>query len=622
MSSRPDPSLIGAGASDRKIIVAIDYGTTYTGVSYVGCKASELKDITVIEGWPGSKRNTNYILKVPSRIAYAAENERAIADVWGFQVQPGMSACSWTKLLLDKNTSLTEFDDRSLDDASGAGILHLPAGKTAVDVVADYLTYIYKHIKYTLARHMTPLDFAITPAEFWFTVPAIWSDQAKDATRTAARRAGFATSPDRPCDRLHFISEPEAAAITALKKDSIEGMGASAGDGVLVCDCGGGTVDITTYLVERLFPTVKFHELLTGIGGKCGSTAIDRNLYKLMSYRFGRAFDNLPTSVKGPGSKFMNAFEDIKRDFGVSSSFSVGELPLNMTLANGTQTEYYDSEERLVKITSGDLSAIFDPVVNQVITLIQRQITDARNLRGRGTINRIILVGGFGDSEYLRKAVKSTFATTGEIAVTIPTDPQTAIVRGAALRGLEGIRPSTKRCRRHYGFSRGIPFREGYDDEKNAYIDAFHDKKRVGGIMKWMIAKGESYAENYKQTTCIHWTHWSWASLKKTSRFYAYDGMLAPEREDAIGMLYSLVQIIFRSDHAILEGVYRVGRIIVDFSQVDLSRFPVKEKDSHKIYKLEYNIRVTFGARDGLLNFEAISQGKTIGKTSIDFTAN
>ncbi|RAH64719.1 Hsp70 family protein [Aspergillus aculeatinus CBS 121060] len=604
MSSFPDP-LLGAGATDRKIIVAIDYGTTYTGVSYVGSKASELKDITVIDGWPGSRQNTSYVLKVPSRIAYAAENERTIADLWGFQVQPGMSACSWTKLLLDENTSLTEFDDRSLDEASGAGILRLPAGKTAVDVVADYLTYIYKHIMYTLARHMTPPDLAITPIEFWFTVPAIWSDQAKDVTRTAARRAGFASSRDRPCDRLFFISEPEAAAITALTKDGIEGVGASvkAGDGVLVCDCGGGTVDITAYVVENVFPAVTFHELLTGIGGKCGSTAIDRNLYKLMSHRFGRAFDNLPTSVKGPGSKFMNAFENVKRDFGISSSFSIEELPLNMTLTNGTPTEYYDAEERLVKITSGDLSALFDPVVNQVITLIQRQITDARNLRGRGIINRIILVGGFGNSEYLQKAIKSTFATTGEIAVTNPTDPQAAIVQGAALRGLEGIRPSTKRCRRHYGFARGIPFREGHDDEKNSYIDAFDGIKRVGGIVKWMIAKGESYAENYKQTAYVHWTHWSCESLKKHSNFYAYDEMLAPERKDDV-------------------GVYRVGRIIVDFSQVDLSRFPVKEKDGDKVYKLEYNIRVTFGARDGLLKFEAISQGKTIGETSIEFTTN
>lgn len=36
---------------------------------------------------------------------------------------------------------------------------------------------------------------------------------------------------------------------------------------------------------------------------------------------------------------------------------------------------------------------------------------------------RIILVGGFGESEYLRRALVSTFETTGKIAVTIPDNP-------------------------------------------------------------------------------------------------------------------------------------------------------------------------------------------------------
>lgn len=47
----------------------------------------------------------------------------------------------------------------------------------------------------------------------------------------------------------------------------------------------------------------------------------------------------------------------------------------------------------------------------------------------------------------------------------------------------------TKRCRRHYGFPYSIPFRDGIDDEADAYFDEFDNKKRVRGIMNWMIAK-------------------------------------------------------------------------------------------------------------------------------------
>ncbi|OJJ97569.1 hypothetical protein ASPACDRAFT_1890175 [Aspergillus aculeatus ATCC 16872] len=569
MPSSKAPRLKAAYTADGKIIVGIDYGTTFTGASYS------------IDSWPGNARGIDTVSKSPSRIAYAAENPRASRNLWGYQISSNMSAYAWTKLLLDNNTKLTEYDDPALEATLGTGILRLPAGKSAVDVAADYLTLVYQHIRHTLVRHITEEALKKTPLEFWFTVPAIWSDQAKHATRTAAQRAGFWSSPERPHDRLYFISEPEAAAITALRRYTSDSTGGS---------------------ITKVAPTLKFKELLTGVGGKCGSTSIDRNFHKFMSHRFGDAFDRLPMSTKGPGSAFMDKFEIIKKDFGSSTSYDIFALPLNMKLPHTTSPEYFDVEERLVQLTSDDMRTFFDPVVDKIINLLQGQIAEARKLRGKKPINRIILVGGFGGSEYLCRRVRSTFGTTGKITVTIPPNPQTAIVQGAALRGLEGIRSTTKLCRRHYGFECAIDFREGLDDERNAWIDPFNDRKLVRGIMKWMISKGEKYAEEYKQTVYTRWTHRKCDSLIKSTNSYASEKMLAPERMDA-------------------DGVYKVGCIVVDFTEVDLSQFPVVRKGGQRIYNLQYNIRVTFGAQDGLLKFEATCQGKIIGKTSIEFTA-
>lgn len=66
---------------------------------------------------------------------------------------------------------------------------------------------------------------------------------------------------------------------------------------------------------------------------------------------------------------------------------------------------------------------------------------------------------------------------------------QAAIVQGAALRGLEGLQSTTKRCRRHYGFAWGMPFRPGIDDEANSYIHFFTGTKVTTGRMAWMIGK-------------------------------------------------------------------------------------------------------------------------------------
>jgi hypothetical protein len=65
---------------------------------------------------------------------------------------------------------------------------------------------------------------------------------------------------------------------------------------------------------------------------------------------------------------------------------------------------------------------------------------------------------------------------------------QAAIVRGAALRGLEGITPRMKRARRHYGFKLGKRFREGQDPKDSAYLDDF-DIKYCGTRIQWTIAK-------------------------------------------------------------------------------------------------------------------------------------
>ncbi|KAL4919680.1 hypothetical protein BDW62DRAFT_199691 [Aspergillus aurantiobrunneus] len=607
MSFGSNSLLRGMGSLEldsNKIIVGVDYGTTFTGVSYVSSKGTDLSDIKLVRTWPGPSRDTETVFKTPSRIAYASDNPRISKDRWGYQVEAGMIAYSWTKLLLDQGAPITEYDDSALETASKTGILKLPDGKKAVIVVADYLSEVYKHIMNTLAKHITEEALNITPIDFWFTVPAIWSDQAKDATMAAAKLAGFGNSIfTRPNDKIFLISEPEAAAITALKKYTTSGMGGSVkvGDGVLVCDCGGGTVDITTYLVNQVFPTLKFEELCTGTGGKCGSTAVDRNFYALMSRRFGDAFDSLPMKRKSPGSEFMRKFEIIKRDFGHSDEETTFELPLNMTVSD-PDPEYFDEEERLVFISSEDLRTMFDPVVEQILSLVRQQIIDARRDAGKRVINRIILVGGFGDSEYLRESFRAAFGSNGRIAITVPDSPQVAIVQGAALRGLEGLQSTTRRCRRHYGFSLNKPFRYGVDDEANSYIHPFDGKKMTSGRMEWLIAKGQKYSHGYTNSIDLSYFHDEWAPPKYSVKFYACQQKHAPERVDDF-------------------GVSEIGEIVVDFTNTDLAKFYSKIVNGWKMYKLDYELQVVFGAQEGVLKFTATSRGQTIGRASINFDA-
>lgn len=90
--------------------------------------------------------------------------------------------------------------------------------------------------------------------------------------------------------------------------------------------------------------------LLIYAGGKCGATFIDRNLYDLMSQRFGQAFEEVEMRRKGPGSRFMNAFESVKRSFGTPGDDRVQEIgPLIMKGVDSS--DWYDDDEGMVRLT-------------------------------------------------------------------------------------------------------------------------------------------------------------------------------------------------------------------------------------------------------------------------------
>lgn len=169
----------------------------------------------VITDWIGGARKNDLLEKVPSRIAFASENEGLETDKWGYEVEPHMKQYSWFKLLLDAEAAQTSYDSAMLSGKICKGLLELPSGMTAEEVVTTYLQNLYKHTLDRLTRTYSASILKVTPIHFWFTVPATWQESATDATRSAAYNAGFGS---RAGDELFVITEPEAAAIAILSQ--------------------------------------------------------------------------------------------------------------------------------------------------------------------------------------------------------------------------------------------------------------------------------------------------------------------------------------------------------------------------------------------------------------------
>ncbi|KAE9364639.1 Hsp70 family protein-like protein [Stipitochalara longipes BDJ] len=535
--------------------------------------------------WP---ENTGICSKTPTRFAYKRENPEVDdmeGDLWGFEVFPKLISCSWTKLLLDKKATVEKYDDPTLfSDMTTLGMMRLPSFRDAPGVCEDFLRKLFEHLTSLLRKEMTELIFANTPMECWITLPAIWSDEAKEATLQAAKKAGFG---NRPGDEVFTIAEPEAAAIAALKKyaaaDCLNPV--KPNDNILILDCGGGTVDITTYKITHVEPRLDFEELCVGIGGKCGSTYIDRKLHGLLSQRFGSVFENVPWALKGPGSDFMNAFESIKRNFGNKKSRRVQELPIKLGIA---KSRYYDEEERSVKLSYDDIKGLFDPVIKDITNLVEHQLQDVKKNKG-DRIDRIILVGGFGSSPYLFNVLEEWCEQKGGITLMKPEHPESAIVRGAAIRGLEGIAPRMKRARRHYGFALSLDFREGIDPDATAYFDDFDGEKIFSDTFRTQdvemaFTPGQPVISTMKLYSC---------GLNDPPEYHTNP------RVDEVGCI-----------EAYFDRDFDFGPNIRSTWSVKLGRM---------VYKFPHQVQVRFGDKGENLQFRILVQGRVISEAVIKF---
>lgn len=578
-----------------KIIVGLDYGTTNSGISYVTSDQTSADKIEVIRQWPNGPGT---IGKVPSLIAYRSENigENLDEDQWGFSASD-YNSCQWTKLLLGKDPRTSAVATAAV--GTTAKYCTLPPFKSAKDVVRDYLAGLYKYLIERLQRH-DETTFNITPVQFWITVPAMWSDAAKTATIEAAQAAGFGS---RTMDTIHIITEPEAAALSVLMPRV--GFGAVTGfeeksQNLLICDCGGGTVDIVTYQVGMKEGRLEFQELLVGVGAMCGSTFIDRNFDTWMAKKFGNAYTKLSPQERGPSSHFMRQFETAKKNFtGPNHTKRLDVWPINMS--SQVKVPHYDKRNFTVKLQAADMLEMFDPPINEIIKLVESQV-EAASKKGEA-INQVFLVGGFGDSPYLNLRMKE-WCLKNDIKLSCPPSCQEAIVKGAALRGLELLTPTVRLARRHYGYSISSPFREGIDDENDAYFCDWDGRKMCNSRIQWFLSKGDPI-DNVK-----------------TKTFRIYRTSYEDEHSDD---LMSDTLTVYNCDkddkpqYRTHWSMQKMGKVHFSFSAEEMKAGKSKEVKGRKLWRLDYDVQVDLFSDRGDLQFSSLLDGRKKDKAIISF---
>jgi hypothetical protein len=139
------------------------------------------KHIEVIRDWPARHTKIGTKEKVPSEIAYGPDGTQ-----WGSLIPPNAARHMWTKLELDRPQT-GEAAKILLEQKVFANLLD----KKPEDIVADYLEQVKDHLVVNLDNQYGRDLWSTLPITLVVTVPAVWSDAAKDRTLRAVSKAGF-----------------------------------------------------------------------------------------------------------------------------------------------------------------------------------------------------------------------------------------------------------------------------------------------------------------------------------------------------------------------------------------------------------------------------------------------
>ncbi|XP_062582246.1 heat shock 70 kDa protein 12B-like [Saccostrea cucullata] len=458
-------------ADNHLIVAAIDFGTTFSGYAFSFLHEYK-KDPTKCSTFTWSAGSGGLqSLKTSSCVLF---DKHGNFHSCGFTAEDKYSDLA----LEDKHHDWLFFKRFKMNLYKQIGIkrdfkLEADNGKQmdAMKVFSKVIEHLKDHLVEKCKSQQTSLD--VDDILFVITVPAIWTDPAKQFMREAAEMAGIVEN------NLMIALEPEAASLFC-KHVPIEMMTGSSGKGFnafspgsayIVLDAGGGTIDITVHQVQQNGTLKEIHK---ANGGDWGGTKVDEAFTALLEDIVGKkVMEKFCRDHKYDMLELYRTFEVKKRTITPDSdekiTFKV-PISLNETFmaANKCEIKYFlkrnpkykdqinwlgDKLRMSANIAKGLFSNSVDQIVEHLKNLTQIPAVKKAKY--------ILMVGGYSESPILRDAVIATFKNK---KVIVPNEAGLSVLKGAVIFGHQ---PSTIRYRVSkytYGINSLIDFDENEHD--------------------------------------------------------------------------------------------------------------------------------------------------------------
>ncbi|KAK9766192.1 hypothetical protein K7432_004901 [Basidiobolus ranarum] len=452
------------GPTNAKCVAAIDFGTSGTGFAYAfpgtdGITEARSSVFTNGQWSDGKEGKTKTALLLD-------ENNKFIAFGKSAQTKYRAMAMRSQAGGLKIKERYFQYFKMNLYETSISGKMLIPAANGVKVTAKTVFSASLKFIKEVLLAQINKSTQGIIESEIkWIlTVPAIWSDAAKQVMRDAAELAGLHGAA------LQLALEPEAASLWVLQSND---LGMEPGSVYMVCDCGGGTIDVTVHEVE--YSQRKVKEAIPANGGNWGSTAIDRRVLQLLEEIFGKQRYNNMTKDPFGYARIAEDIDAAKITFDADTDI-VLVLPDSLTSGldnDGLPTveavkRYSKAQDVELHLVGQNLSipadyfykTCMEPTINDTMNHVKGVIHKHKD------ISKVVLVGNFANCRSLQNRFTQDFK---EIKIIVPDMPGEAIMKGAVLFGADPGLVTQRKARFTYGSSIGVEFNPAVHPEEKIF---------------------------------------------------------------------------------------------------------------------------------------------------------
>lgn len=473
-----------APTSKYVAVVAIDFGTTYSGFAFSFNDSRGEAGIHMNREWGNEEGRST--LKTPTSILLSPKLE---FDSFGYEADDKYVHLKdgddkeyyylrhfkmelHKSKTLDRNTTLSAANGKKVD---------------ATIVFSLSIKYMKDEALKTIRQRTGDNSYDAKDIQWVLTVPAIWTPAAKQFMREAASKAGITSVNNK--EQLIIALEPEGGALFCRERNlrdfadqkgdaCISDVFARPGYSYAVVDIGGGTLDVT---VHEVLEDSKIREVYQVTGGPFGGIYVDQkfvylleqlferkniNKFRLeypadwlrimnefeMKKRGRRAFDDKPTRITLPRSFLSMMSKNSKSDL-------AGHLAKSCNIKD---VEIYNDE--FLCLGPNAMKSLFSPVVSGIVC----HMVGLTRKRALKKLACLFMVGGFAESVILQEAMKTAFS--GRFPILVPNYAGIAVVQGATMFANKPEVISSRIMATTYGFNSNRNFDPKGDDPKKKFI--------------------------------------------------------------------------------------------------------------------------------------------------------